>query len=134
MKIIKKLLLIIPFIFNIQFAIQAYYATLLKQELQSIASFTQKLRQQNNNAQAQALAAWLESKVLDTSNTTNNDIIALAIIANKHESKTQSQITILSKKFNYAAAYIFVATLASIATGFFILTNYDQYIKSLGWN
>jgi hypothetical protein len=128
----KKLALFIPLVLGIQFSSQAYDAASLKQELQSIASFIQELRQQNS-AQAQTLARWLERKVLDASNTTNNDIIAMAIVANKHESKTQSQITTLSKKISYLIGYAFVTSLAVLAG----LARYYQYLqkeRNSGWD
>jgi len=122
---IKKLAFISLCALGLPFVTQAYDADALKTELQSIAKYIQELRQQDKTNK---LATWLESKILDTVNTTNNDIIAMATIANKHE----SQIAALSKKLGYVIAYLFAATLG--ATGFaYAYYRYLMAERASGW-
>ena len=121
MTMTKKLALISLVALGTQFAVtQAYDADALKTELLSIAKYIQELRQQDKTNK---LATWLESKVLDTVNTTDNDIVAMATMANKHE----SQIAALSKKWGYVIAYLFATALGGLASSYWY---YNYYLPA----
>jgi len=121
---IKKLTLIALAALGMQFVAQAYDADALKQQVESITAFAQELRQQNS-PESNDLATWLTSKVLDESNTTDRDIIAMAAFATKNQSKTESQIAALSKKVGYIIAYLFATALGGLATSYW----YYKYLE-----
>jgi len=128
---IKKLTLITLVTFGTPFVTQAYDADKLKQQVESITAFAQELRQQNS-PESNDLATWLTSKVLDESNTTDRDIIAMAAFATKNQSKTESQIAALSKKVGYIIAYLFATTLGGIAASYWYY-DYLQKKRNSGW-
>ncbi len=131
MTVRKKLAFITNIALSMQFITQAYDVVSLKQEVLSIKTYIQELRQQNNPKDS-AIAGWLESKILDTSNTTDNDIIAIATIANNREATSSAQIAALSKKVGYIMTYLFAITFGFAGLGSYYL--YFQNERNSGWD
>lgn len=103
---ISKIALIAFFVIGMQPIMQAYDAIMLKDQVAAIAKYAQELRTENN-PQSLQLATWLEKRIADSSNTTDNDIIVMGTVIDKYVKIEQQTKTL---------RYI-VGTLSTILAG-----------------
>lgn len=102
-----KTIVVIFFVLGLQFFAQAYDPIELKERVASITKFVQELRKENN---PQA-AAWFENKVADISNTTDDDIATIAIMADKYQSKIELKTKMLKYIMTILSAGLAEATI-----------------------
>jgi hypothetical protein len=102
MTISKKLSIVVSLILGIQLVAQGYDVNALTSEVQSITTFTQDLRNQDD-AQAQKVAQWLSDKITNQDNVPNDDIVFMANIINNSALTSESKVILFAEKIKKEA-------------------------------